>query len=346
MIRHRMLLASVILVCSGSAFAWNDPPAADDGVLGGPKVREIAPPGNAGTFGAGKQARYQERPTPQNVFMKAFEVLRAETTAAELRLSDEQAAALKTVEADFRKEQVAFVQKNKAELERLGKVFGVEPPEQMNERTGRRWFEQVRAAVTKDIERVRKNEAAKKDDAMRDDGMMNQDAAEANARTRAREEIKVLFDASPKIETTQGKMWAVLSDAQRPLVEAEVKRLRAEMEKRGNPAALGLKPSEKNADALPFEIPEQMRERLANLPPEQRERITQRLKEMPEGMRERLKNMPADERRQALARYLREGQGGGNEKNRENGGEKRRRANPQPPSMDDVNVPPPAAEPK
>lgn len=339
MIRHRMLLASVILVCSGSAFAWNDPPAADDAVLGGPKVREVAPPGNAGTFGAGKQARYQERPTPQNVFLKAFEVLRAETTAAELRLTDEQSAALKTVEADFRKEQVAFVQKNKAEFERLGKVFGVEPPEQLNERTGRRWFEQIRSAVTKDAERVRKDEAAKKEtDAMRDDsGMMNQaDAAEANARAKAREEIKALYDASPKIETTQGKMWAVLTEPQRPLVEAEVKRLRAEMEKRRNPAALGAK----NSDAMPLEIPEQMRERLANLPPEQRERIMQRLKEMPETMRERLKNMPPDERRQALARYLREGQSS------ENGGEKRRRANPQPPSMDDVNVPPPAAEPK
>ncbi len=99
----------------------------------------------------------------------------------------------------------------------------------------------------------------------------------------ARARLKELFAEAPKLEQARAKMWGVLSEPQRKLVEAELVKVREDMsakavdQNKKKKAEAGGADKPVNIDDP--RIPEKARERLKNLPPEQREEALKRLKE-------------------------------------------------------------------
>jgi hypothetical protein len=333
-------IASAIVLVSGSALA-SDPQTdkADKPVLRGPDVKEGAAPGGAGSFGGQKQGKFAERPLPHQFFVRAFGVLRQDSTPADARLTDGQEASLREINAGFVKEQSEFFQKNRAEAAKFSEALGVTPPKEQNERATRRWMEQLRAAAAprpgKKADAKKGEKPEEKPDDMQ---MMDQDQA---ARTEAVAGLKAIMERAPKAEDTHAKMWAVLTEAQKPLVQQELDNLRKADRKDVRPAG----GESERPMAL---LPEQMRERLKNLPPEEREKIAAKMRAMPPEMRERIRAMDPEQRRTAIARYLRSdasGQPAAGERRKQDR-PARKQTDKQAPPMDDVNVPSSTGNPK
>ena len=142
----------------------------------------------------------------------------------------------------------------------------------------------------------------------------------------AKARLQELLESAPKPADTHAKMFAVLTDAQKPVLQKELDRLKKEVEDRqmapkarkkveGRLGKDGKEPGAGAPDAGPItsiddpRIPERMRERLKNMRPEDRQQALERLKER-----------------------FRAGEGGD-------------RGKPAPSTKEDVNVPSPGSKP-
>ena len=287
--------AVVLATLAGGTLAQES--AKPDPVLRGPQVKDNAPPGQRSTFtGKGQRGQMAQRPVPQPVFMKAVMTLNADGAPAETRLSDEQAEKLRTIEQEFRAQQRDFAQAHREEVKALA---GKLPPEDRA-----RVRELIAAGAGREgpggAQKVKKVPGKKPDgkggpdNARRPDGPPPDDMMDAVDQPKgakpseaevaeARAKLKELFEQAPKLEQARAKMWGVLSDPQRKLVEAELTKAREEMAAK----AVEQNKQRKAADADGGKsinlddprIPEKARERLKNLPPGQREEALKRLQE-------------------------------------------------------------------
>ncbi|HLO42022.1 MAG TPA: hypothetical protein VK176_13430 [Phycisphaerales bacterium] len=289
---HMAAFAAAMLLCCGEALGQDSgtkPP--EDPVLRGPEVKDNSVPGNKGKFSGNAGAR--ERRGDQNLspraMMQAVEVLKKDSTPQADRLTEEQERTLRDVQNEFRKSQKEFFEQHRSELIELRGKLGPEAQRKVDERL---------RAIPGFGERPQGPEKGKKgekggkgpkkskgsDDAMSDqsesmDGMSKaSEADQAAALARLRE----LAAMSPDPKDAQTKAWAVLSDSQKKLVEAEMQRMAKERRPAGPDAG---------ADRLPKDVvgadgkidvsklPPEMRERLEKMPAEQREKALERLAE-------------------------------------------------------------------
>lgn len=289
--------AVVLAALSGTTLAQES--AKPDPVLRGPEVKDNAPPGQRSTFtGKGQRGQMAQRPVPQPVFMKAVKALNAEGAPAETRLSDEQAEKLLAIEQEFRARQRDFAQSHREEVKALAAKLPPEDRARVREllaagagREGPGAPQKVKKGAGKKPDGKGGPDNAKRPDGPRDDQMDTMDQMDQQTAAKpseaevaeARARLKELFEEAPKLEQARARMWAVLSEPQRKAVEAELVKAREEMAAKAGEQGKQRKAAGADGDKpLSLDdprIPEKARERLKNLPPEQREEALKRLQE-------------------------------------------------------------------
>lgn len=287
------LIALAFVVAAGMPVAFGAP-EADEPVLQGPKVVDGGVPGTRRPFGDGQggdnKQRLADRPMPQMEFMRAVNALRAESTPESARLTDEQQAKIKEINQEFEKSMRAFREEHKAEFEDMRGQFGDRgrPPR----------------GPKPDGEAM----MPPPDGGAKPEGGKGPDGA-------ARQRFEELRAQAPSPKDAQAKIFSVLTDEQKPIVTQKLDSIRQEMAERGleNKAReevrrkLAKQDGEKGGPPGgpdggprrfdPQNLPPQVKERLANMTPEEREQAIQKMKERaqnrpqggPDGRRQRMK---------------------------------------------------------
>ena len=283
------------LSVSGVAMAEAQP-GAD--ALRGPAVKEGGVPGEQRQFTPGRQRGKDMMGSeiPHRLFLRALESLRGEG-AGENRLTDEQQAQLKQLNEDFN----ASVAKYRAEnQEKVRELMPQLSPED-------------RRRVQQFVDRRAPNRAPGLDQRRNQpkDGSGEGMAPDAKKSEEAREKVKELLANAPNPAENHARVYAVLNEGQKKAFRAELDRLR-EMGRE-----MDMRPQQKGMD----DLPEGARERIKNLPPEERERAVKRWLDrqkeeagkggpglddprIPERARERIKNLPPEEQERAVKRYF------------------------------------------
>ncbi|MBS0195887.1 MAG: hypothetical protein JSR77_03935 [Planctomycetes bacterium] len=266
MTRHASLISMSVLALAtlaGTTFAQDAKPDQGKDVLKGPPVKEGGVPGENRKFTGGKGDRKERMVTqiPHPMFLRAFESIKGDSVDAAVRLSDEQSKKLTAIDASFKDAQKKYKDQHMDEVNKLREDLPKDARRRLDTQLGTR-----PAKGTPDAEDM--------------DGDKPVDEKKAEA---AKARMKELLEGAPKPDEYHAKMWAVLTDAQKPVVQKELDKLTENMKARrdgtGKPGAG--KPGEvpANFDGDISKLPPKMQERLKNMTPEEREKALQRLKE-------------------------------------------------------------------
>ncbi len=292
-----------LVLAAGTAHAQDAKPK-DAPALEGPKVRDNSLPGKKREFGDGnKDRKAGDMPVRLPVVMKALDVLRGEK-AGDNKLTDAQESSIKGAFDEFQKSTREFMEKNREEIATLRSQLTPEDRAKVERAAGGEGRPGQRPGGPK-------GKDAKKPGG--EDEMMTppETKADPEASKKAVARLQEIYAGRPKPEDAQAKAWSTLTEPQRTILQAEIKRVNEEMQKKAKPGGEG-----PNLDDLKGKSPEE----IMNDP------------RVPERLRERLKNMSPEERKEALKRFM----------ERERGGPKREGGEGKPaPKSTDVNVPAP-----
>ncbi|MBL8886523.1 MAG: hypothetical protein JNK16_07675 [Phycisphaerales bacterium] len=264
------LFALALVVAAGVPVALAEP-AAGDPVLQGPKVVDGGVPGTRRPFGDGQggdnKQRLADRPMPQMEFMRAVGALRDESTPENLRLTEEQQAKIKAINQDFEQSMRAFRDAHKGEFEEMRGKFG-------------------------DRGRPPRGEGKPGPDANGDQMAPpppppSKEGAPADGAVRQRfEELRA---QAPSPKDAQAKIFAVLTDEQKPIVQERLETIKKTMAERGmegkarEEVRRRIQKQNEAGGAQgkfdPANLPPKLQERLANMTPEEREQAIQRFRE-------------------------------------------------------------------
>lgn len=265
--------------------------------LKGPEVKDNGIPGQKRSFGDGEKGRKAQgqRPLPLAVVNKALDVLRADS-AGENKLSADQESKVKAAMDEHQAATRDYIEKNREELATLRAK--VAPADRT--RVDRALREFAGPAKGKG---AKKDKGAEPAMAPMDGDMMDSadksggksdEKADAEAAAKARERLVQILEGRPKTEDAQAKIWAALTDAQKPIAEKELAKLREQAQRpTPTPAATPAGGEKSKQDTLAEElknktadeimndprVPERLRERLRNMTPEQREQAVKRMRE-------------------------------------------------------------------
>lgn len=288
MLTRSMLPAAVLLASFAlPAMAQSRKPAPP---LQGPTVKDSSVPGENRRLvpgGGGKGDRIQ-REVPHRAFMAAFNALRGERADPATRLTDDQDDAIRAMDQEHQTAIEAYKQSNAAEVRDLLTKLSPEDRKRVGEFLGNR---RPGTPLRPDARKTDQPAARPSDnptDAM--DPMQPQDPKAAeDARARMRE----LVEGAPQVADTHAKMVAVLTQAQRPVFQAELERLKKDMADRRSPAKIDRDINKKNPDGAPKgdapktgepanldepRVPNTARQRIKVLPPDQQREALRRLK--------------------------------------------------------------------
>jgi hypothetical protein len=281
---HRSSLGSVFMIaaCSLVALAGYATGQESNAPLAGPEVKDTPVPGENRKFTGGNKGRGEKvaRPLPHRAFVRAFEVLKGDNVDSALRLTSAQEDSLKALDADMKSAQRKYIEEHKQEIDALRAEGGPEVRRRLDAMLGTPPRERPDAgngATPGEGGKKPKGERPKGDVPM-EENMMDSDKG-AGETGRPSEELRnkarELFEGAPKPEETHAKMMAVLTDAQKPVVQQEIERLRKEAQSKGGrpgPGAGDRKPQD-------GQLPERMQERLKNMTPEEREEAIKKYRE-------------------------------------------------------------------
>jgi len=313
---------AVILIASAGLCSAQEG-SKDGDVLKGPDVKDGAAPGKNRKFaekGGGGKGAYEQREVPMRQYARAFQILKADGKSGKVAdgaaLTVDQEEEITSLVKDYGSSVQAFRKDNDAEIKELVRVL---PPEERRKvmaklgELGGPGQGAGRGAGGPDAPKGKKPAKGERPDA--DGDAMNDGPRERASQAEidaAMARLKELGAEAPKASDAQTKMWAVLNDQQKPLVKAELERMKVEAEKRR-----GERVGDGNGEGGPG----------AGMTPE---------------MREKLKNMSPEERREAIQEFRKKRQAEGG------GGDAPKKAKPskkapseEAPGMDDVDVPDP-----
>lgn len=252
--------------------------------LQGPEVKDNSVPGQKRTFGEGsKERRAESRPIGIPVITRALEVVRGEK-AGDNRLTDEQDAKLKSTFEGFQKETREYLQKNREEISSLRSKLSPEDRAKADQALGGNG-RVLRAGKTGFKGKAPKDAKPQGEETMTGhDGQSKGEEPKVDAAesAKARARILEIFAGRPKPEDAQAKAWAVLTEGQRTLVQAEVARIQKEGEKRPAKdvaAAPDFKSMSEQEIMNDPRVPERLRKELQAMVPEQREKVVQKIRE-------------------------------------------------------------------
>ncbi|MGH7244667.1 MAG: hypothetical protein ACREJD_14740 [Phycisphaerales bacterium] len=269
------LFALALLVAAGAPVAMADPDSGD-AVLKGPKVTDGGVPGTRRPFGDGQggdnKQKLADRPIPQTEFMRAIGALRDDNTPDTLRLTEDQQTKIRAINKEFEQSMRAFREAHKGEFEEMRGKFGDRgrPPRGDNKP----------AAPNADGDQMAPPPPPPQPPPHGGPGQGPDGAA--------RQKFEELRAQAPSPKDAQAKIFAVLTDAQKPVVQERLESIKKDMAERGlegrareevrrrlqKQGADGAQ-GKFNADNLP----PKMQERLANMTPEEREQAIQRFRE-------------------------------------------------------------------
>ncbi|GJQ29511.1 MAG: hypothetical protein HBSAPP03_13950 [Phycisphaerae bacterium] len=264
------LPAAVLTLAALPAMAQSDKPAPP---LKGPTVKDGSVPGENRSFaGGGKGLRDRaQQETPHRLFMAALNALRGEKADTAMRLSPEQDEKLRAIDREFQASVEAYKTEHAAEFRDLVANLPLEDRKRVGEFFGGR-----RPAAL-----VRPNAPQGEPmDAMKD--------ADPKAVEAARGRLRELIAGAPQPSEVHAKMYAVLSESQRPAFQAELERLKKDMLDRRAPGKVEKQVDKKSPDAAKDDgpmrlddprIPEAARERIKALPPDQQREAFRKLRE-------------------------------------------------------------------
>lgn len=201
---NKILTAAALIVLSGTALA--EPPADKNSdrepALRGPAVRDGGVPGMRRHFGdeGNMQGRMANRMPPQ-AFVRALDAVRGDKVDEAVRLTPEQDEKIRGIMNDFRASMQKFQEEHKAEFEamrpRRGDSQGPRPDGERREAGG-----------------PEDRPAGPKPDGQR------------------RQQFEELMAQAPKPEDAQAAVFNVLTDAQKPLVQARLEEIKKDMAER------------------------------------------------------------------------------------------------------------------
>ncbi|MEZ6235302.1 MAG: hypothetical protein R3B68_14030 [Phycisphaerales bacterium] len=325
--------------------------APEPPVLRGPAVEDSTIPGTARTFSmesgaAAPQARFLNREVPMGEFLGAIRALNAPETPDNLALTPQQREAFAEIVREHGRAMREHMAAHRDEAESLGRILGFSP-------------DQIAGAERNAVDRLalaeRRAGAAAR--GPRDPAAAERDAGSRGPRPEqavrqrlsenatpeqraAAERLREIRNAGPSVLEAQTQAWNVLTEPQQAFVHERLEegrqraeaqrgemyveemagRLRAENAQRP-PSRQAARPLAAPDAAAPQPAPGSAAERLHRLidrlTPEQQERLLQMLEAR---MGDRLSGAP----------QARPGQAGG-----------RRPSAPPPPTMDQIDVPPP-----
>jgi hypothetical protein len=247
MLSRRMWMGvGVCLVAlSGTALGQDAPPRQDPPPLKGPQVKQTRPPGLDEDFGEGmKPGKEGMRGPmiPMRAYAEVIDKLRGEKAPEGLRLSEEQEKKIGGIEQEFRDAAREYAQKMRAER-----------------------------------------------------GSQGDGQPEAKPGEPPREAMRQMMRNGPRPGDYQTQIWAVLSDKQQAYVKVELDKVRDEIQKKRSEEMMQRRLEQrrggKGADqpnvtpvagqeAAPLrERAQRIMRRMAQLPPEDRDRILTRLEE-------------------------------------------------------------------
>jgi hypothetical protein len=272
------LAVLTLATLAGTALAQSQPTKSDDPALKGPAVKESGVPGENRQFGDGKVRNKDRMGTeiPHRLFMKALDVLRGDSADASVRLSAEQDSKIKAINDAFMDSIAKYRADHQAEAKEL--IQQLPPDEQ---RKAREFL--GREARGLDIKAPKlADKKGKAPDASADDMSTQADPKKAE---EAKAKLRELFQGAPKPADTHTQIFAVLSDPQKAAFQKEMDRLRKEQQDKAGERRLDRKNAQKDSAAAKDidindpRIPEQMRERLKNMSPDERQQALERLNE-------------------------------------------------------------------
>lgn len=226
-IRTLALLVLVAGTCFSASARLDDP-----NPLSGPKVNDTGVPGESKSFtNTESKLRYENRMISDKVFKETIEYMRSTSVEASLRLTDEQMKTVREQEQKLQTQRRDYLTKNKETIGKLLADAGVKNADLSSERGIRQAIEKVRNSA----EDLRKKDAKKPDAGKQpaqggNDGMMHDEAMGekvAGAKAAAIQQLAEIRKNFPKSEDAHAAVWAVMTDAQKPVAEAKLKELMA-----------------------------------------------------------------------------------------------------------------------
>lgn len=238
-----MLMPAMLLIAAAAHTALAQP----NSPLSGPKVQDGSVPGEQRKFTGGKSPRERmTQETPHRLFMNALNVLRGEKATESVRLSDSQETRLKEINAEFQASVAAYRKEHMEEARALMPKLAPQDRRRVEEFLGRRAPQGPQGPngprPAQDgsgkgkrpqpgmdgTDRPRPN-GPPPDMDMKSPSGGGEGGEEAMA---ARGRMRELIEGAPKPSDTHTQMYALLTSDQKPVVQAELERLRKEVQDR------------------------------------------------------------------------------------------------------------------
>src|SRR5882724_8370768 len=205
-----LLLASI----AGAAVAQTAQPTDP---LKGPAVKEGGVPGENRQFSDGK-TKGKDRmggEIPHRLFVQALNVLRGDSADASVRLSQDQDSKISAINDAFTSRVSAYREAHRDEAKALAQELSPE-----DRRKAMEFLRGIGEGKRPGGEKAKgKGKAAAPTDDMTDP----KKAEDAKAKLRE------LYEAAPKPADTHAKVFAVLTDTQKPVFQKEINRLKKEI---------------------------------------------------------------------------------------------------------------------
>jgi len=279
--------ALALVASAGLSAAQNT--SNDEGVLKGPSVKDGGAPGKNRKFSEkGGKGAYHQREVPMRQYARAFQVLKADKLGDKssdgVVLTVDQEEEIQDIMEGFRTTAQAFREKNGKEIKELARALPPEERRKVMTKLGEfggpgpgQGEGNANGSKGKRPPKGERPEGQRSGDDDMMDAPPSEKASQAEIDT-AISRLKELGESAPKPSEAQTKMWAVLNDAQKPLVKAELERMKVETEKRrgermrdgGGPGAEG----GRGQGMTP-----EMREKLKNMSPEERQDAIRKFRE-------------------------------------------------------------------
>lgn len=248
--------------------------AQDKDPLAGPKVKDNSVPGQQRQFG-GSVARQkgEARPLPPGAFMRALASLESSDAPANVALTEEQRTKIAQIRSEFEAKIKAYKDQHADEIQKVRDALPA--PEQ------RRIDDFLRGP--RGGEGQGKGERGPKDRPEGDQpppppphegDMMNDDAKPSAEVEAARAKARELLEGAPKPADAQQQVMAILTEAQKSHVKAELDKLEKERSERregkGGPEGRGGPEGERPGAAIMEKLTQEERDSLKNMKPEER----------------------------------------------------------------------------
>ncbi|MFO0859574.1 MAG: hypothetical protein U0570_03395 [Phycisphaerales bacterium] len=302
----KLMTAALVMIAAGAPAALGGDP--QEPVLKGPQVTDGGVPGSRRAFGDGQggdlKQKLADRPIPQMQFMRALGVLRDENTPASARLTDDQQQKIRAINQEFEQSMRSFREAHKGEFEEMRGQFGDRGRPQPPRGEGKPGDGEMQPPPPPPP------------------GPNGEGGEKGNA--AARQKFEELRAQAPNPKDAQAKIFAVLTDEQKPLVQQKLEEVKKEMTERGLEgrarAEVQRRLAKQGGKGNGENLPPKLREKLESMTPEEREQAVQKFRErfgngeqrrgpgpeaLPEDLRETWESLTPEER-QFLIQKLRE----------------------------------------